>query len=136
VFPRRGLEKQEAAGFYFGVSPEGAELVAGSYMPGPDQLRRLRAYFDERHAEFLRIVRAKPVATLFGDVQGERLKRVPRGYDPAHPAASLLRLNQCFLGRTLTRREVLASDFAGQIVDSFRAATPFVTAVDSALGNT
>ena len=42
IFPHRDLGKQSSAGFYFHLTAERVGIAAGSYMPGPDELRAVR----------------------------------------------------------------------------------------------
>lgn len=135
VFPRRGLEKHEAAGFFFRISPTGAELIAGTYMPGPEQLARLRRHLDRQHLAFRKLMLARPIADFYGELRGEQLKRVPRGFDPQHPAEALLRMTQFYLSRALPATVITAPGFAADIVRGFRVAHPFVQALDGAMGN-
>lgn len=135
VFPFGGREKHEAAGFFFRIQPDGAEMVAGSFMPGPDQLRAMREYLDKNHKTFLATTNSKALTKVLGELQGDRLQRVPRGYDPAHPAADLLRLTQYYFSRSFPVATATSPRFAPDLVASFKAATPFVRAVDTALGN-
>src|SRR6476619_2195447 len=82
VFPRRDLEKHGGAGYYFSVSPDEIEVGGGVYMPSPESLRAIREHLAGAHQEFRRIVAARPVRRLFGEVYGDRLTRVPKGFDP------------------------------------------------------
>ncbi len=134
VFPRGGAEKHQCAGFFFSVSPDGAELVAGTYMPGPDELRLLREHLAERHTAFRRVAEAAALKKEWGTLEGEQLKRVPRGFDAEHPAEALLRRTQLYVRRALPARAVTTSSFAASVASSFRVATPFVKALDAALG--
>jgi uncharacterized protein (TIGR02453 family) len=133
VFPRGGAEKHEVAGFFFGISPEGVEVVGGAYMPGPDQLQRLRACFAEQHAEFRKLVKARGLTSLMGDVQGEQLQRVPRDFDPAHPAGDLLRYKQVFFRAHLEPALITTSKLEGELVKRFKAMTPVMHFLDAAL---
>lgn len=133
VFPCRGAEKAAAAGFWFSVSPAGVELVAGSYMPGPPQLARVRAYLDTQHAEFRKLTTAAPLKKAFGELQGDRLKRVPRGFEPEHPAADLLRLKQYYVRASLGAGLATSRTLPKELADRFKAATPFVQALDAVL---
>jgi len=135
VFPCRGREKHASAGFFIRVHPEGAELIAGSFMPGPDELAAVRKYVDRNHKAFTAMTQAKPLTSMFGALQGDQLQRVPRGYDSTHPAAPLLRATQFYYRRVLPRTVVTSPRFVAETSASFRAATPFVEAVDAALGN-
>lgn len=135
VFPRSGLEKQQAAGFFLRVGPEGAELIAGSYMPGPDELRKFRSYVAAQHATFRKLTTAKPLASVFGTLLGERLVRVPAPYPGDHPAAEFLRMKQVYYSRLLSPEITTSNRLVVEITTAFRAATPFVVAVDKAFGN-
>ena len=92
VFPRRGLEKHGAAGLYFSVSPKEIEVAGGLYMPGPDTLLALRTHLAEHHEEFRNIIRSRKLRTLVGEMHGEQLSRVPKGFACDHPAADLIAL--------------------------------------------
>lgn len=133
VFPRGGAEKHQCAGFFFSVSPDGAELVAGAYMPGPDELRTLREHFAKYHATFRRVAEAAALKKEWGALEGEQLKRVPRDFEADHPAESLLRRTQVYVRRSMPARAVTSASFASDIAASFRIATPFVKALDEVL---
>ena len=44
IFPRRGLSRTAASGFYIGVSHKEVEVACGSYMPGPEELLAIRTW--------------------------------------------------------------------------------------------
>ncbi|MGH7468310.1 MAG: DUF2461 domain-containing protein [Longimicrobiales bacterium] len=133
VFPRQGREKHEAAGFFLRVAPDGVELIAGTYMPGPDELRKLRKYLGTHHAAFNRLVNSRPLGNTFGPLLGESLGRVPAPFAAVQPGADLLRKKQFFVRRTLPPAGATTPGFAGEVIDAFRVATPFVEAIDDAL---
>jgi uncharacterized protein (TIGR02453 family) len=126
-FPRRGLQKHAGAGFYFSVAPDELEFAGGVYMPGPDELRGIRNFLDGNHEEFQRIVQGRSLCKLMGELQGDSLSRVPKGFLPDHPAADLLRMKQ-WLFYTTDADPALATTakLLPAIVDRFRAMTPFV----------
>jgi len=84
--------RMESAGYYVGLEPPGIMLGGGMYVI-PDALlgRYRQAVVDPKTgAEIGRIVaaiRAVPGLT----VEGLHYKRVPAGFDPAHPNAELLK---------------------------------------------
>jgi uncharacterized protein (TIGR02453 family) len=94
VFPRQGMGKLAGAGLYFSVSHEEIEVAGGVYMPPPDMLRLIRHHLTENHEEFRALVRARTLRTLLGELQGDRLMRVPKGFSADHPAADLVRCKQ------------------------------------------
>jgi uncharacterized protein (DUF2461 family) len=61
------------------------------------------------------------------------LKTVPRGYEPSHPAADLVRHKQFILTRKFTDKEVLSKDFMEAAVVTMRALLPFFDYMSHAL---
>ena len=131
IFPRQGKEKQAAAGFYLGVSAKGAEIIAGCYMPDPPALAAVREHLGKRHAQARELLAERSLVKLMGTLQGESLARVPRGFEPDHPAADLLKRKQWYLAARLEPAVVTSPRLVREVADRFRAATPFVELLDS-----
>ena len=88
---RNGAEKNEGAAYYFGISPECVEIAGGLCSPDPGQLLAVRTRIAEDPAGFRATYENRKVKKLMGDLQGEALSRVPKGFDPSHPAADLIK---------------------------------------------
>ena len=95
-FPRRGMDRHTASGYYVGVSHKEVAVGGGLYMPTPEVLRAVRNRIAERHAEFRKLLQSKPLGKLLGELHGEQLSRVPKGFPADHAAADLLRYKQFF----------------------------------------
>lgn len=126
VFPRRGMEKHGAAGLYFSVSAKEIEVAGGVYMPGPDTLRAIRTYLAEHHEEFRRIIRQRQLRTLMGEMHGEQLSRVPKGFASDHPAADLIRFKQWLFYVTIDPALATTPKLLPEVRKRFQAMTPFV----------
>ena len=100
-FPRQGMEKHSAAGYYFSVSDKEIEIAGGVYMPQPDGLLAVRNHIAEHHARFDKIVRHKKLVETLGPLHGESLTRVPKGFDPGHKAADFIRMKQWMFFKTM-----------------------------------
>jgi uncharacterized protein (TIGR02453 family) len=135
VFPHKGLEKHQAAGFFIRVGTDGTELIAGTFIPGPDELRKLRAHIAEDHAEFRKATTARALTSTFGPLLGEQLVRVPAPWKSDHPASDLLRMKQFYYRQTLDVGVTTSAALVRQITTAFRAATPFVTTLDEVLAS-
>jgi uncharacterized protein (TIGR02453 family) len=123
-FPRRGTP--EGAGYYFAVSHKEVAIGGGIWMPAPETLLAIRTHVAEHYQDFRRIVQAKAVKQLFGALQGEQLSRVPKGFDPGHPAADLLRFKQFLLYVELEPDLATGPELYSEIVKRFRALRPFL----------
>lgn len=124
-FPRRGLQKHACAGFYFSVSPEEIEIAAGVYMPTVDELRAIRLHLMDNHEEFRRIVRTRKLQELMGEVQGDTLARMPKGFPPGHPAEDLIRGKQWLFFTSLDPEVARTPQIVDELVARFRALAPF-----------
>jgi len=126
IFKHRDLEKHSGAGFYFSVAPEEIEVGGGVYMPMPEHLVAIRNYLAENHEEFRRIAAARDVRRLFGEVTGDSLSRVPKGFAADHPAADLLRMKQFLLFRTLEPSLATTPKLFREVWSRFQAMSPFL----------
>lgn len=126
TFHRRGTNSHGQAGYYVAISHKEVAIGGGVYMPEPAQLLAIRQRIAERHEELRRILAASPVRKLLGDLQGDRLSRVPRGFPADHPAADLLRFKYYILYVELPPALAASPTLYKQIVDRFRVMLPFM----------
>jgi len=133
VFTRRGFERHAGAGLYFAVSPKELEVAGGVYMPSAEHLRAIRLHLLDHHTEFRKLVRARPLRQLLGDLKGERLTRAPKGFPAEHPAADLIRAKQWLFWATLDPALATTPRLLGEIVSRFRAMTPAVDFLNAPL---
>ncbi len=120
-FPRRGLEKHAGGGYYFSVAADGVEVAGGVYMPGPEQLLSIRKHLAEHHEQYRRLVAAKPLRSLMGELQGEALTRAPKGFPQDHPAADLLRRKQLYFYVVLDSGLATTPKLQTEVLKRFRA---------------
>jgi uncharacterized protein (TIGR02453 family) len=130
-FPRRGVPA--GAGYYVAVSHKAVFIGGGIYMPAPETLLAIRNHIALHHQDFRRIAKARAVKELFGQVQGEQLSRVPKGFEAAHPAADLLRFKQFLLYVELPPELAAGPELSGEIVKRFRAMRPFMEFLNAPL---
>jgi uncharacterized protein (TIGR02453 family) len=126
IFPRRGLEKHAGGGMYFSVSAKEIEVAGGVYMPGPETLLAIRTHLAEHHEEFRKIIRARKLRTLLGEVHGEQLSRVPKGFPCDHAAADLLRHKQWLVYAMLDPKLATTPKLLTEVRQRFEAMIPFL----------
>jgi len=122
------------AGYYFAVSPKEVAMGGGIYMPEPQTLLTLRNHIATRHEELRKILADRTLRRLLGDLQGEQLSRVPKGFQPDHPAADLLRFKQLFVYVELPPDLATTPALYTEIVKRFRAMVPFLNFLTEPLG--
>lgn len=126
VFPWRGLARHQGAGLYFEVAPAWVWIGGGMYAPQPPDLRRVREHIAETWPEVHQLVRRPAFRRHVGEVGGERLTRVPRGFPKDHPAAEYLRHRQFLAGREFPAEFVHSRAFYPTLLATFRALIPLV----------
>ena len=133
VFPPRGFPRHEGAGFYVELAPGWVWMGGGLYMPPPESLRAIRERIAGSHPKLHRLVTGREFRTVLGDLRGEQLARVPRGYLKDHPAGEYLRFKQ-FLGFREFEPAFATSDrFYPELLRTFKALTPLVRFLNPAV---
>jgi len=125
-FPARGFRRNEGAGLYFEVSPEGVWMGGGMYMPSTSDLQAIREAIASTHPRLHRVVTSQAFKRTVGELGGERLSRVPRGYLKDHPAAHYLQFKQFLAGSEYEPAFATSPRFYPELVRVFKAVTPLV----------
>ena len=132
-FRWQGGGRHECAGYYFAISHKNAAIGGGLYMPEPEVLRALRNHIADNPAQFRKLIGSATVRKLFGEMQGEQLSRVPKGFSADHPAADLLRFKQFIFYTEQPPELAVTPAFLREIVQRFRAIAPFVAFLNAPL---
>lgn len=132
-FPSRQFARGEGAGLYFEVAPGWVWIGGGMYMPSTTDLQAIREEITSSHPRLHRLVTSLSFKRACGEMIGDRLTRVPRGYAKDHPAAHYLQFKQ-FLGASEYEASFATSPgFYRELVRVFKAVTPLVKFLNQAL---
>jgi uncharacterized protein (TIGR02453 family) len=130
---REGLEKTTGGGFYFHVGPEEVVIAAGVYMPEREQLRAIREYLLEHHAEVRKLLNAPKLKNVMDVWSCNPLTRAPKGFPQEHPAMDLLVCRQWGVEAKLPSSAALKKDFAEEVIRRFCLAAPLIDALNTPL---
>jgi uncharacterized protein (TIGR02453 family) len=126
VFHLQTMSKTSGGCFYFHFTAKELLIAAGVYMPEREELLAIRNLLAERHAEFRELTGSRTLKKLMGELQGDQLSRVPKGFDKDHPAESLLRRRQWYMEAVLSPELVSTPSMLSEILTRFRAVTPVI----------
>lgn len=113
-------------GYYLHIQPNNKSFLGvGFWNPEKEDLKRIRKEMEIDATEMRSIFANKSLKKHWGEVEGERLKTSPRGFDKENPAIDLLNLKQWVFTHKFTDKEVLAADFAKEVNENFKAIRPF-----------
>jgi len=125
---KQGADKHAAAGYYFSVGADQIEIAAGVYMPGPEELLRLRQHISGNFEEFSKLAGDKTVAKLMGALQGDSLARPPKGFAADDPALEWIKKKQWYYYKTdMDLGVALTPKFLPELVKRLKAMSPMVT---------
>jgi len=119
-------KKWDGAGYYMQVSPGKVFVGAGIWMPQGPLLKAIRQEIDYSYEELQGILSNKTFKKYFPELSGDRLQKVPAGYEADNPAAELLKMKSFIASHTLPETEVLGKDAVKKILALFTAAKPLV----------
>ena len=121
------------AGYYIHIEPGGKSMLAGgAYLPQGPWLKAIRQEIDFNGKEFKKIINAKSFKTYF-ELEGEKLKRPPQGYDADHPDIELLKQKSFLAVHHPTDKLVQSADFLKHCKKAFKALYPFDQFLNRAL---
>jgi uncharacterized protein (TIGR02453 family) len=126
VFPVRGLPKNSGPGLYFHVSPEEVLIGGGIYMPDPALLRAVREHIAAHPRKFLQIVEGTTFRKAFGELEGEQLQSMPKGFPAGHVAAKYLRYKQYLFGELYPAKLGTTPRLFSAILDCFEKGLPLI----------
>jgi TIGR02453 family protein len=125
-FPWKGLPRHEGAGLYFEVAADWVWAGGGMWAPQPPQLHRVREHISTTYPEIQRISRTSSFRRHVGVLEGDRLTRVPRGFDKDDPAAEYLKHYRFVAGREFPASLATSAEFYPTLLRTFKALMPLV----------
>ena len=121
--------------YYLHLEPHNESMIAGGlHEPESAQLNGFRTAISRDALKFKAVVSEKTFKRYFGEVEGERLKTAPQGYDRDHPEIDLLRLKGVVAIHRLMDKDVLAPHFANHAIKVCTAMKPFLDYLGSVAG--
>jgi uncharacterized protein (TIGR02453 family) len=132
-FPARGFPRHQGAALYFEIAPTWVWIGGGLYKASTSDLQAVREHIATTHPALHRLVTRRSFVESVGELWGDRLKRVPHGYSTDHPAAYYLQFRQFLAGREYEAEFATSPGFYAELVRVFRAVTPLVRFLNTAL---
>lgn len=135
AFRWRGFARGEGASLYFEVAPAWVWVGGGFYAPQTSHLVRIRQHISDTYPAIHRLTRKPAFKATVGSLDGERLTRIPRGYQKDDPAADYLRYRSFLAGCEFPAAFATETQFYPTLVQTFKAVTPLVRFLNEPLGD-
>jgi uncharacterized protein (TIGR02453 family) len=124
-FRHRAGKDVHAPGYYLHLDPAGSFMGAGCWQPDGTTLSGIRERIVTEPARWKRIIAGKTFQATFA-LEGESLKRPPRGYDAEHPLIDDLKRKDFVVVARYTKEELAGDDFLSRFTKDCQAASGFM----------
>jgi uncharacterized protein (TIGR02453 family) len=114
-----------APGFYVHVAPGECFLAVGLWRPEPEPLGQIRQAIVESPDRWRRARDDRKFRARFA-LDGDSLKRPPRGFPAGHPCVEDLKRTDFIGVEELEERDVLDKGYLDHVAASFAASRPFM----------
>lgn len=91
AFIAQGGRKSPRGGYYLHLEPDNSLLSGGVWCPEPKLLKKLRQDIYDHIEEFVAIIEDPAFKTLYPELEGDVLKRMPAGYPVDSPYGYILK---------------------------------------------
>jgi uncharacterized protein (TIGR02453 family) len=119
-----GGSKSPKAGYYFHLEPGKSMIAGGLWMPEPPILNSIRQAIDYDPKPLLKIINARSFKNTFGQIEGEKLSRPPKGFDPEHPQIELIKHKSFNVMHALSDAEVNSASFKKDLLKIYKEMKP------------
>lgn len=118
-------EIHSRAGYYIHIEPNASMLAGGAYMPPSEWMNAIRKEIHYNAKELKKVINGNDFKKYFGKIDGEKLSRPPKGYDPNHPEIELLKYKSMLAVHNLKEKQMLDKNFLSHSIKVFKALYPF-----------
>ena len=126
AFIVRGGKKNgdRLAGYYVHVEPGQSMIAGGAYMPPAPWLSAIREKIDEEPEKLVKILKDKEFVKFYKELNGEKLKKAPKGYPTDHPHIELLKFKNYVALSELKDDFVTSDKFFDYAINASKALKP------------
>ena len=120
-------------GIYLNLQPGQVFGSAGIWRPNSATVGKIRGAIIANPDRWTSIVNEDSFSSMY-KVEGESLKRAPRGVDPDHPLIEQLKLKSFAAITRFTEEEACSADFIDTFAEACRVASPFSEFLTTSVG--
>lgn len=135
IISPEGRKNKNHPGVYVEFGPEKLGFYGGIYMPSPEETQRVRTYILNHLEELQSVLNDPGFQKAFGEVHGEKSKRIPSEFGKAAGEQPLLWNKQWYYYTHLSPEVILSDDLMQVILDLRDKAMPMQEYLTRAIFN-
>ena len=130
-----GRKDKNNPGIYLEFGPEKLGVYGGIYMPSPAQVQKVRSYMLTNLEEWEQALNSPNFKKAYGQIQGEKSKRIPKEFREAAEKHPLLYNKQWYYHADLSPNVILSDSLMETILGLWKKAQPVKTFLANAILN-
>ncbi len=115
-----GKKDKTTPGIYFELSPKDVRVYSGAHMLDKDQLSNVRHYIADNLEEFEKLINEKEFKSKFGEILGEKNKRIPKELEEAAEKQPLIYNKSFYYFTKFDAKTILADDLADKLINYYK----------------
>ena len=123
-----------APGFYLHLEPKQVFFGGGIWCPPNPVLHKIRTAIATKPSLWEKIIYSKSFVRRFGPVQGDKLKRPPKGFAKDHPQIEQLKFKSFYVIQTEPEKAALKGSFITDVTRAYKSAGPMIEFITNAVG--
>lgn len=128
-----GRKNMNAPGIYLQFNHKHAAIYSGHYMLDTKQLRKVREHIAANLKEFNKLIKQKKFVETFGEILGEKNKRIPKEFQPIADSQPLIANKSFYYVAELTPKVLLEDDLPKIVMDHYKVSRPLGAFFEAAL---
>jgi uncharacterized protein (TIGR02453 family) len=112
-------------GYYLHIEPGESFVSGGIWRPAPAMLKRLRRDIYDNIDEFIAIIGDEKFKRVYGELEGDTMKRMPDGFPKDTPYEDLLKQKSFVVSSVKPEEFFYSGNWPDEVVEDFKVLYPF-----------
>jgi uncharacterized protein (TIGR02453 family) len=113
------------SGYYLHIEPDNSFVSGGVWCPSPAMLKKLRHDIYDNIDEFVAILEDRKFKKIYGELEGDVLRRMPDGFPKDCPYEDILKHKYFVVSSMKSEAFFYSEDWLEKVTEDFRVLHPF-----------
>lgn len=125
IISQFGSKNKSFPGMYFEINQNELRIYGGVFMLDAKQVQRIREEIQDYHKDFRKVIDAKKFKASFGEVNGEKAKRLNKEFQEMATTEDLLYNKNWYVYTKLPLKTIYEDNLLEVLVDHYKLLRPY-----------
>jgi len=117
---QNGRKAMNPGGMYLEIGPENCAIYSGAYMPEKEALQKIRSNIYHNLEEFDQIINNKKFKNVFGEIHGEKNKRIEKEFMGVAEKQPLILNKQFYIFHKFEPEDTMKPEFLNNLIEVWK----------------